>query len=91
LEALGIAAMDRWDECLSLWKKSTNGNLDSPANQRIAWRGRGALAAEMQSMLLRNPKINGNEIPALFRALDFQDAESRKKALRALLDLASAN
>jgi hypothetical protein len=91
LEALGIAAMDRWDECLSLWKKSTNGNLDSPASQRIAWRGRGALAAEMQSMLLRNPKINGNEIPALFRALDFQDAESRKKALRALLDLASAN
>jgi hypothetical protein len=91
LEALGIAAMDRWDDCLSQWKKSTGGNLDSPASQRIAWRGRGALAAEMQSMLLRNPNIKGNEIPSLFRALDFQDAESRKKALRALLDLASTN
>jgi len=88
LEAIGIAAMDRWDECLSAWKKATNGNLDTKANQAIAWRARGTVAAQMQADLLRSPKLNASVIPAMFRALDLQDADARQKALRTLLDLA---
>ncbi len=89
LEALGIAAMDRWDECLAVWKKANNGNFDSKANQQLVWRGRGNMAAQMQAEMLRNPKLNEADIPALFRALDLQDADARQKALRTLLDLAS--
>ena len=91
LEALGIAATDRWDECLSVWSQSTNGNLESKASQNIAWRARGPSAAKMQAAMLRSPKLNDSDIPAIFRALDFQDAENRNKALRTLLDLASKN
>ena len=86
LEALGIAAMDRWDECLSAWKNASGGNLDSKTNQQIVWRARGAAAALMQAELLRNPKLNERDIPAMFRALDLQDADSRQKALRTLLE-----
>ena len=91
LEALGIAATDRWDECLSVWSQSTNGNLESKASQNIAWRARGPIASKMQAAILRSPKLNDSDIPAIFRALDFQDAENRNKALRTLLDLASKN
>ena len=90
LEALGIAAIDRWDECLTAWKKANNGNLDTKANQYIVWRARGSMAAQMQADLLRNPKLDEKDIPAMFRALDLQDPEARQKALRALLDLAIA-
>ena len=90
LEALGIAAIDRWDECLTAWRKANNGNLDTKANQHIVWRARGSMAAQMQADLLRNPKLDEKDIPAMFRALDLQDAEARQKALRALLDLAVA-
>ena len=90
LEALGIAAMDRWDDCLSAWKKANNGSFDSKPNQQLVWRGRGSMAAQLQADLLRNPKLNETDIPALFRALDLQDADARQKALRTLLDLAAA-
>ena len=85
LESLGIAAIDRWDECLSAWKKATNSNLDSKANQLIAWRARGPMAAQMQADLLRNPKLQASDVPAMFRALDLQDTDERQKALRTLL------
>ena len=90
LESVGIAAIDRWDECLSAWKKATNGNLDTKANQHIVWRARGPMAAQLQADLLRNPKLNASDIPAMFRALDLQDADARQKALRTLLAQAVA-
>ena len=87
LESLGIAAMDRWDECFAEWKKASNGNFDSKPNQLLVWRGRGSMAAQMQADLLKNPKLDETEIPVLFRALDLQDPDARQKALRTLLDL----
>ena len=90
LESLGIAAIDRWDECLSAWKKATNSNLDSKANQHIVWRARGPMAAQLQADLLRNSKLNTSDIPAMFRALDLQDADARQKALQTLLGQAVA-
>ena len=90
LEALGIAAMDRWDECLTTWKGANQGNLDSKAHQQIVWRGRGPVAAQMQADMLKNPKLNESDIPAMFRALELQETGAREKALRTLLDLAAA-
>ncbi|MCY2983580.1 MAG: NPCBM/NEW2 domain-containing protein [Planctomycetota bacterium] len=87
LESLGIAATDRWDDCLAAWKKANNGNLESKASQLVVWRARGSMAAQLQADALRNPKIADSEIPAMFRALDLQDPESRQKALRTLLDI----
>ncbi|MEQ1827832.1 MAG: PVC-type heme-binding CxxCH protein [Pirellula sp.] len=88
LEALGIAAMDRWESCLNAWLRISP-DKNSLASQQIIWRSRGPKAAQLQAEMLRNGKIKESDIPALFRALDLQDAESLKKALRTLLDLAS--
>ncbi len=90
LEALGIAAIDRWDDCLVAWKKISTGEVESKSSQQIIWRARGSRAAQMQADLLKNPKLNESEISAMFRALDLQDADARQKALRMLLDLASS-
>jgi putative membrane-bound dehydrogenase-like protein len=90
LEALGIAATDRWDECLTAWLRISP-DKNSLASQRLMWRGRGAVAAQLQSELLRNGKLAEADVPAMFRALDLQDIESRTKALRSLLELASKN
>ena len=88
LEALGIAAMDRWDECLTAWKESLGSKVPDTAYQKIVWRARGAVASQLQAQLLRDPKFVEPEIPAKFRALDLPDPEPRAKALRELTKLA---
>jgi putative membrane-bound dehydrogenase-like protein len=85
LESLGIAAMDRWDDCLTALKAKPLANKQ--AEEKIIWRARGNQAASLQAALLRRPNIPDQEIPALFRALDFQSKESRDSALKSILDL----
>lgn len=84
LESLGIAAMDRWDECLNAWLRISP-DKNSLASQRLIWRARGPLAAQLQMEMLRNGKISNADIPALFRALDLQNSEVRTKAFRSLV------
>ncbi len=89
LESLGIAAMDRWDECLAALQSNTQ-SLDTIARAKILWRARGATAAALQAELLRDPRVSDENISALFRALDFQTKESRDAALKDLLNLAGS-
>lgn len=86
LESLGIAATDRWDECLTMLQAKPLSN--SKAMEGIIWRARGKHAAGMQAALLKQDSITEESVPALFRALDFQDRESRETALKSLLNLA---
>lgn len=88
LESLGIAAMDRWDECIAAWEK-INRTMSIDARDQIIWRARGTKAAQLQADALRNPKIKEETIPAFFRALDFQDKAVRDGALMTLLNLAN--
>ncbi len=85
LEALGIAAMDRWQECLEAWTKSTN--QDSTPYQQIVWRARGPMAAKLQASVLRSPKLGDGQILAMFRGLEFQPADARQEALRSVLEV----
>lgn len=85
LEALGIAAMDRWDECLNAYRKAIPLDRASDAQRAIAWRGRGNVAASMQSEWLRNQTLEGSERLAMFRAVDFLTAEQRDAAILPLL------
>jgi hypothetical protein len=89
LESLGIAAMDRWDECLAALRSNAQ-SLDTIARAKILWRARGVTAAALQAEMLRDPKISEENISALFRALDFQSKESRDAALKDLLNLAGS-
>ncbi len=69
LESLGIAATDRWDECLDLLKDNP---LSNPmAQEGIVWRARGKRAASMQAALLKKDNISEESLPAIFRAFGF--------------------
>jgi putative heme-binding domain-containing protein len=87
LEALGIAATDRWDECLTAYRRLVPADRNSRSQRLIAWRGRGDVAAQMQSEWLRSQKLDEAETMALFRAIDFLAPEQRAAALKPLLDL----
>jgi hypothetical protein len=41
LEALGIAAEGRWNQCLAAWRELVGDQWTSPAGQDIVWRSRG--------------------------------------------------
>ncbi len=87
LEALGIAATDRWDECLKTYRQRVGDRASPDAQRAIAWRGRGPVAAEMQSHWLRSQKLEDDQVMALFRATDFLTPEQRTTALKPLLEL----
>jgi hypothetical protein len=42
----------------------------------------------MQAALLKSDTISEESVPAIFRALDFQDRSTREAALKSLLNLA---
>ena len=90
LESLGIAAMDRWDECMAAWEKVSR-SMSLEAREQIIWRARGSRASQVQADALRNPKIQQEFVPAFFRALDFQAKEFRDPALKTLLSLANSD
>jgi putative membrane-bound dehydrogenase-like protein len=90
LEALGIAATDRWDECLTAYRKLLPFDRSSAAQRLIAWRGRGPIAAELQSKWLASDKLDADAVMALFRAVDFLSAEQRQTALQPVLDTDSS-
>jgi putative heme-binding domain-containing protein len=90
LEALGIAATDRWDECLAAYRESVPFDRASDAQRWIAWRGRGQVAAELQSKWLVSDKLDNETILSLLRAVDFLSAEQRKTALQPVLNADSS-
>jgi putative heme-binding domain-containing protein len=84
LEALGIAAEGRWNECLAAWQELVGSEWTSPAGQDIVWRSRGDKTSELIAQLLQDPGLDGVQILRLFRALDFQPAEQRAAAMSQL-------
>ncbi len=84
LEALGIAAQGRWDECLSGWLDQIGDNWNSKAGIDIIWRSRADKTPELIAQLLAHPKLDTASALRLFRSLDFQNPEKRSDALRAL-------
>jgi putative membrane-bound dehydrogenase-like protein len=89
LEALGIAAMDRWDDCLKAWLPKAQSSLGEKATRDIVWRSRSKMAAPVIAQVLEMPSLPSDEVDRFFRALDFQDEESRVKALRSLVEMAT--
>jgi putative membrane-bound dehydrogenase-like protein len=84
LEAIGIAAEGRWNQCLAAWRELVGDQWTSPAGQDIVWRSRGDKTSEMIAQLLQDPSLDGIQILRLFRALDFQPAEQRAVAMKQL-------
>ncbi len=78
LEAIGIAADGRWDDCLQEWMNRNNGNWNTPAGRDIIWRSRGSKTAEYLVQIIRDSKTPVEELPRYFRSLDFAPQVDQK-------------
>ncbi len=86
LEALGIAAMDRWSDCLTAYKSVSKEKTTPDAARLIAWRGRGSVASSLLAQWLADERVGAQDRQALLRATDFLSGEDRQKALAGLLE-----
>ncbi|MCB1121945.1 MAG: ThuA domain-containing protein, partial [Verrucomicrobiae bacterium] len=84
LEALGIAADGRWDDCLEKWLDSGADTL-SLSGRKIVWRSRAGITPELLDKCLSLTSLDMNEVRKLIRAFDFQkDSDKKQKALQDL-------
>lgn len=80
LEALGIAARGRWDECLAAYLPGKD--LLSEQVGFIVWRSRGTKTPALLAKIIADSETPTEYLPYLFRSMDFQsNLELRNKVL----------
>jgi putative membrane-bound dehydrogenase-like protein len=84
LEALGIAAHGRWDECLNAYAEEHNGKWNTPAGRDIVWRSRGSQTPKLLAEIISNEQTTAAELPRYFRSLDFLPEQDKGKVLESL-------
>jgi putative membrane-bound dehydrogenase-like protein len=84
LEALGIGAALRWDDCFDAWLKAVGQEWKAPAGRDIVWRSRASRTPEYLGRIIADPDIATAELPRYFRAFDFQKAEGKGAVLARL-------
>lgn len=86
LEALGLAADGRWDECMTAWLRL--GEKRESVAHDIVWRSRGTQTPMQLAVILTHSNISKEEAPRYLRAFDFLD---KKSAQPVLIQLAFAS
>ena len=84
LEALGIGADQRWDECLAAWQ-ALKPDLSTAAAHDLIWRSRGSKTANLVVTLIKQPATTAAERTRLLRSLDFVKGPEKDAALLQLL------
>ncbi|SOE23439.1 putative membrane-bound dehydrogenase domain-containing protein [Spirosomataceae bacterium TFI 002] len=85
LEALGIAADGNWDEYLPAYiEEQGSGWIGNKAAQDIVWRSRAKNSPALLSTLIDNADFKGKL--RYYRALDFQDVDSKNAILLSRLE-----
>jgi hypothetical protein len=90
LEALGIAAAPRWDECLAAWLDKVGGAdeaIQTPAGRDIIWRSRAQATPALLAKIIQSDATSEEEKPRYIRAFDFQSGPEKDAALKSLLGL----
>jgi putative membrane-bound dehydrogenase-like protein len=85
LEALGIGADARWDECLAAWQAATGNNLTTAAARDIVWRSRGSKTPDLVVSLIQQPGTTAEQRTRLLRTLDYVTGPEKDAALLKLL------
>ena len=85
VEALGIGAALRWDECLDAYLKLVPNAADTPAGRDIIWRSRAKKTPELLAKIVKSPATPEAEKDRYMRAFDFQTGPEKDKALESLL------
>ena len=86
LEALGIAAEGRWDECLDAWTEGNPAKLRSSAGRDLVWRSRGNKTPLLIRDVIVDKRTKAADVPRYFRALDIcqSDKDTISKTLASL-------
>jgi putative membrane-bound dehydrogenase-like protein len=84
LEALGIAADVRAQECYQAFLASVGEKWNQPAKADIVWRMRTPEAIEQIASLIADPENSLQDTDRYFRALDFHAPEKRSPILKAM-------
>jgi putative membrane-bound dehydrogenase-like protein len=90
LEALGIAAEGRWDECLGAWLAKAGGPqeaVQTQAGRDIIWRSRAKATPALLAMIVQNESTPDEQKPRYMRAFDFLAGPEKDAALKSLLGL----
>ncbi|HUS39071.1 MAG TPA: HEAT repeat domain-containing protein, partial [Pirellulales bacterium] len=85
LEALGIAADGRWDECLETWLERVNHKWNTAAGRDIIWRSRAQQTSALLAQIIEGTDQNTEQLPRYFRAFDFQASDPSQQALFGLV------
>ena len=80
LEALGIAAEGKWDECFKAWIGS-GGQWNTDAGKDIVWRSRSKMAPELLVKIVKDPGTKEEEKPKYMRAFDFHSGPEKELVL----------
>lgn len=70
LEALGIGAEGKWDDCLAAWLKVAGENWNTSAGRDIIWRSRAKATPALLAKLIETAS-QGESVARYFRAMDF--------------------
>ena len=89
LEALGIGATDRWQECIQSWLATVGNNWHSPEGKAILWRARTQAAADKIADFILEENTKDEELSQLMRGLDFQSNEDKANAWKKVLETAA--
>ena len=87
LEALGIGATGRWDECLAAWLKRVDGGWDTPAGRDIIWRSRGSQTLNYLLRILEDGSLSAAEAARFLRSTDFLNDPDKNRKLAGLINL----
>eukprot|EP00913_Durusdinium_trenchii_P028342 g26570.t1 len=80
LEALGIAARHRWDECLGMYLAQQQSIWSTPGGRDIVWRARSAQALPLLGKLITDERTTSDERLRYFRAFDFHQPKAKDVA-----------
>ncbi|MCY3591825.1 MAG: DUF1080 domain-containing protein [Acidobacteria bacterium] len=83
LEALGIAAEDRWDEVLASWLAKAGDEWNTAAGRDLIWRSRATATPGLLQGILADADLGASDAARYLRTFDFQRASAAKEdALR---------
>jgi len=87
LEALGIGANGKWDECLAAYLKKAGDQWKTAAGRDIVWRSRAKETPAYLARMIKEKIAPEAEHPRIMRAFDFNKGPEADKALQSLLGL----
>ncbi|MCA9185847.1 MAG: c-type cytochrome, partial [Planctomycetales bacterium] len=89
LEALGIGADGRWNECLAEYLAHADTTPSQRSTADIAWRSRGSESAGLIAAALASTELTADDKLRLVRGFDFQNDNERQRTLLEVIDVAT--